>query len=57
MMMIAIDEFSVVILEFAMSCCVMKSVYAFSLKKLFLTILMTNAVSFTAGVVYVFTLI
>ena len=46
-------ELCVVVLEFVMCCCVMKSVRKFRLRRLLLTMLLTNAVSFLLGILYI----
>ncbi|MBQ7215463.1 MAG: hypothetical protein IJP54_01140 [Synergistaceae bacterium] len=50
-------ELGVVILEFAMSCCIMRSIHRFSLRKLLLVLFITNTVSFLAGLLYILLLI
>ncbi len=49
---VIIGEVLVVILEFAMSCCIMGSIGKFSLMRLFITILFTNASSFALGLIF-----
>ena len=49
---VIIGEVLVVILEFAMSRCIMKSIGKFSLMRLLITILFTNASSFALGLIF-----
>ena len=50
---ILLGEMCVVILEFAMSACIMKSVYQFRLRKLLFTMIITNAASFLLGILWI----
>lgn len=45
-------ELVVVVLEAVMCCCAMNCVYKFTFRRLILTMLLTNSVSFLSGIVY-----
>ena len=49
---IILCELVVVVLESVMCCCAMNYVYKFTFRKLILTMLFTNFVSFLSGIVY-----
>ncbi|MBQ7220270.1 MAG: hypothetical protein IJS28_04745 [Synergistaceae bacterium] len=50
---IILAELCVVVLEFVMCCCIMKSVYKFRLRRLLFTMLFTNASSFLLGILWI----
>ena len=53
LIVLIVGEFVVVILEFAMCCCLMDDVHKFGNKRLLLTLLFTNSASFFIGIIFI----